>query len=657
VTATLHGERTAREIARESRRLHYAPPPSLTLSEWADAYRMLSSESASEPGRWRTDRFEPMREIMDAMSDPTVERVSVMKPAQIGWTELIGNLVGYVMDQEPGPLLVVQPTVDLAKMWSKERFDPMLRDTGRLHGMVTETARREKDQTILRKTFPGGFMAITGANAAAGLRSRPVRHLIGDERDAWPLSSKGSAKVDSKTGATGEGDPWLLGVKRTTTFWNRKLVEGSTPTVRGFSAIERSYEQGSQAQYHVACPHCGHEQTLRWSNLEWEKGRPETAQYRCGDVSKDGEVTSGCGLMIPHSMKGGLVRRGQWVHACPDRTRHRSFWINALYSPWLSWSELVGEWIAAYGKPEELKVFVNTRLAETWEDAGERMSEDALQARAEQYEAEVPAGVVVITIGVDLQGDRLEYVVVGWGAGEESWRLDYGQLWGSPEKAEVWTQLDAVRSRTWKHALGGTLAVRAVAIDTGFHTTEVYRYCKARPGQGVFPVKGVGDPGKAPVNRPAMRSPHRLWLLGTIALKDTLFARMTVTTAGPGYMHFPKWLPPEYYRQLTSERRVTAYIAGRSHRKYLEIPGRRNEVLDCEQYALAALYMLGPVKDQLGTLADQMRADATKRDTPPPEAPDAGARFEQKPPPPPPTAWGGSAVNPITGLPVRGWGR
>jgi phage terminase large subunit GpA-like protein len=228
----LRGRVTALGIERESRRLHYAPPPSVTLSQWADAYRMLSSESSAEPGKWRTDRAPFLREIMDAISDPTVERVTFQKPAQIGWTELIGNMVGYVVDVDPSPILALQPTVDLAKMWSKERFDPLLRDTPKLKGKIAYGNRREKDQSILRKTFPGGFIAMTGANSAAGLRSRPVRFLLCDEIDAYPQSAKGSAKVG---GSGGEGDPLSLAEKRTTTFWNRKIVKGSTPTLRGFS--------------------------------------------------------------------------------------------------------------------------------------------------------------------------------------------------------------------------------------------------------------------------------------------------------------------------------------------------------------------------------------------------------------------------------------
>jgi phage terminase large subunit GpA-like protein len=271
---------------------------------------MLSSESSAEPGKWRTDRAPFLREIMDAISDPTVERVTFQKPAQIGWTELIGNMVGYVVDVDPSPILALQPTVDLAKMWSKERFDPLLRDTPKLKGKIAYGNRREKDQSILRKTFPGGFIAMTGANSAAGLRSRPVRFLLCDEIDAYPQSAKGSAKVG---GSGGEGDPLSLAEKRTTTFWNRKIVKGSTPTLRGFSAVERARQQGSDAEFHVPCPECGYAQVLVWRNLRWESGQPETAAYLCGE-EHDGELVAGCGVHIRHQHKTAMLLGGRWVH-------------------------------------------------------------------------------------------------------------------------------------------------------------------------------------------------------------------------------------------------------------------------------------------------------------------------------------------------------
>lgn len=635
----LGGSLATLEVERESRRRHYAPPPVLTCSQWADQYRMLSRESSAEPGRWRTDRRPYLREIMDACSDPVVERVSFQKPAQVGWTEVIGNVVGFYIDLDPSPILVIQPTVDLAKMWSKERLDPMMRDTPQMWGKVREGARREKDQSILRKTFPGGFIAITGANSAAGLRARPVRILIGDERDAYPITARGSARAGQSGAAAGEGDPFSLGIKRTTTFWNRKILEGSTPTIRGQSAIESAREQSSDAEYFLPCPHCGHPQTLRWRNLQWDPGEPDSARYLCGTISEEGELTAGCGEPIPAHQLPAMLAAGVWIHKHPQRRKWRGYWINGLYC--VPWADLIREFLLTPGKPEELKVFVNTRLAETWEDSGEGIDESELEARRELYCPpkadpvwEVPAAVGLLTASVDVQGDRLEYQVKGWAAGEESYLIKHEALWGDPAQQEVWDRLDLALFHPWTHESGATLEVRCTAVDSGgHHTDQVYRYCKARRRRAVYPIKGIGEPGRAAVSPPAKKSKHRLWTLGTIALKDIVFARLKQVTRGPGYLHFPKGTTKAYLEQLTSEKRIYTYVNRRASHTYVLRPGRRNEALDLECYALAALYILGSVRERLGPMAEKLKP---KPPDDPPAA--AGTPDDAQPAPPMPAS-------------------
>lgn len=613
----LNGHLSTFDVERASRRRHYAPPPDLTCSQWADRYRMLSRESSAEPGRWRTDRRPYLREIMDACSDPSVERVTFQKPAQIGWTEVIGNVVGYYIDLDPSPILVIQPTLALAQMWSKERFDPMLRDTPQMWGKVKEGARREKDQSILRKTFPGGFIAITGANSATGLRARPVRILIGDERDGYPVSARGSARAGHLGAAAGEGDPFSLGIKRTTTFWNRKVLEGSTPTTKGLSAIESSRVQSSDAEYLLPCPHCGYSQALKWKNLRWDKGEPDTARYLCGEITEDGELLAGCGEAIAEYQLPAMLRSGVWVHRHPERTRWRGFWINGLYC--VSWVDLVTEWLAAQGRPEELKVFINTRLAETWEEGGEGINETELEARRELYPAEVPAACGLLTASVDVQGDRLEYQIKGWAAGEQSYLIKYEQLWGDPAQQEVWDRLTLALFRPWIHESGAELLPRCTAVDSGgHHTDQVYRYCAAMRRRVVFPIKGIGEPGRAAVKPPQPKSRVKLWTLGTTALKDVVFARLKQLEPGPGYMHFPKGTTKAYLEGLTSEKKITAYVNRRPVHTYVLRPGRRNEPLDLECYSLAALYMLGPVRDRLGLLAEQLSVERPRVANPAP---------------------------------------
>jgi phage terminase large subunit GpA-like protein len=602
---------------------------------------VLSSEASAEPGRWRTDRAPWLREILDSLSDPTVERVVYMKPAQCGGTEAANNFVGYFMDQDPSPVLVLQPTVDLGKLWSKERLDPMLRDTPQLRGRVREGNRREKDQSILRKVFPGGYLAIVGANSAAGLRARPVRAILADEVDAYPQSAKGSARKDAKLGATGEGDPLSLAIKRTTTFWNRKIYECSTPTVDGFSRIQRDYAASSRGRWLVPCPRCGYVQELRWRNIQWLPGKPATAVHLCGEISADGELTAGCGEPILEHQKLGMNQRGGWRHEAPDERRVRGFWHNALCSSFVTWRELAQEFEESKGNAEEMKVFVNTRLAECWRDDAERVNESMLASRRRAYPAEVPMGGAVLTAAVDVQGDRLEYAVIAWGTGEESWRIKHEKLWGDPAQAEVWRQLDLALFRPWQHESGETLGIRCVAVDSGGHHTEqVYRYARAHRSKGVWAIKGIGEPGRAAVVPPARKSKHRLWTLGTIALKDILFARLKQEKEGPGYMHFGTQTTNDYIEQLGGERRITAYVRGRPSHRYVEVPGKRNEALDLECYALAALYMLGPVRDHLDREATKLgERAAIRRDPPRPSESPAESPAIVRPSPRPRGGW------------------
>lgn len=609
-TASLSGGRRILEHERTIRRRAFAPPPHFTLSQWSDARRILSREGSAEPGRWRTDRAPFLREIMDACSDPAVERTVFMKPAQIGGTEVANNFCGYFIDQDPSPVLVVQPTVDVAKLWSKERLDPMLRDTPCLRGKVNEGNRREKDQSIQRKVFPGGYLAVIGANSATGLRSRPVRAVLADEVDAYPQSAKGAAKKDTKTGATGEGDPLSLAIKRTTTFWNRKIFEVSTPTDEDTSRIDRDYKLSDMREYEVPCPHCGYRQTLKWSNVSWESGNPDSAVYLCGEISKDGEVTAGCGAAIPEYHKSGMLRAGQWIARRPGR-KIRGYWINALYSPWLTWSAMAQEWLDAQDKPEELKVFINTRLAEVYRGKGDAVNEDVLKARREPFGAEAPAGVGLLTAAVDVQGDRLELAVKGWGKGRENWTLLHEQLWGDPAKQEVWDRLSVSLGRSFRHESGATLQVRWTFVDSGgHHTSEVYRYCKVHRSRNVYASKGQGEPGKAPVGRPSKSNKGKVALfpLGTIALKDAVFAMLRTDTKGPGYVHLAHEITDEYIRQLTSERRVMRYVYGRPSHTYILPGGRANEGLDLECMAYAAYLALGPIGERAGIMADEMMA-------------------------------------------------
>jgi phage terminase large subunit GpA-like protein len=564
-------------VAVERRELQ--PPPQLTISEWADEYRVLSRESSAEPGQWQTARAPYLRGIMDAFSDASIETVVFMKAAQVGATEIVNNVVGFHIDYDPGPMLIIQPNVEpMAKAWSKDRLAPMLRDTASLRGKVRDPRSRDSGNTVTHKVFAGGHLTVAGANSAAGLASRPIRILLCDEVDRFPPS------------AGSEGDPIALGVKRTTTFWNRKIGLLSSPTLKGLSRIEAALGESDERYYHVPCPHCGQLQPLKWKGIQFD--RTETGELIEDSVRYQCEA---CGQLIDELDKLSMLEAGEWI-ATRETNGIAGFHLNALYSPWARWPELVKEFLRAKGNPERLKVWVNTVLAETWEEEGETMDVEGRQL--ERHAADVPEGVGILTAGVDLQKDRLEVLVVGWGAGEESWRIWHERIYGDPMCEEVWEQLEVLRTRPYRHVNGATLRIRSVAIDSGSFTQAVYRYVAPLQREGVRAIKGRGEPGYPLVGRPgkANRFGVRVFPIGTHTAKDVLFSRLRITHPGPGYMHFctqdGEGLDAEYFAQFGAERKITHYVRGVLMPQYKQIR-TRNEAIDLDNYALAALHILG----------------------------------------------------------------
>jgi phage terminase large subunit GpA-like protein len=583
----------------------FAAPPILTGSQWADKYRMLVPP-APEPGHWRTTRTPYLREILDAACDPAIERIVVMKSAGVGYTEgVLGNVIGYHIDQDPAAMLVMLPGGDEAEGWSKENLTPLLVGTPQLHGKVIESERRNSQNTLRLKQFPGGFLAILGSNSAAGLRRRRARILMADEVDGYGTSAKGKHK---------EGDPLSLAMKRLEGYWNRKVIEGSTPTVKGASRIEADYEISDQRRYFVPCPHCGHRQTLKWSQMRFERdkaGIVSDVQYQCGDIDAEGELLAGCGELIGEQHKADMVEKGEWVALHPGRPI-RGYRIWAAYSLLGSWRRIAEEWFAAQGDVLQLQVFVNTVLGETWEERGEHIEHGALLARCEEYPLEVPAGVAVLTMGVDVQGDRLELSVFGEGLDSESWLIKHEVLWGDPGRPDVWGKLDLVRERQWMVEGGRpSLIISCTAVDSGgHHTSEVTDYCTARWMKAVFSIKGSSEPGHmavTPPSKPTRDGKRKPFMLGTEAIKDVLFARIRVTARGPGYMHFPKDVGLEYFEGLTSEVGRTRYINKRPVRKYERLSGRRAEPLDCAVYAYAALLISG-LRDRIPQIIEKRKA-------------------------------------------------
>ncbi|MBX9757222.1 MAG: phage terminase large subunit family protein [Beijerinckiaceae bacterium] len=558
-----------------------APPPKLTISAWADRFRRLSSEASAEPGAWNTNRAAYQRGIMDALSETGVERIVLMTSAQVGKTEVLNNVLGFHIHQDPAPILVLQPTLEMAETWSKDRLAPMLRDTPALSGLVADPRSRDSGNTITHKRFNGGHLTAVGANSAAGLASRPIRIVLADEVDRYPPS------------AGTEGDPLSLAVKRTTTFWNRRIVMCSTPTVKGFSRIEAEWERSDQRRYFVSCPHCAHEQHLVWANVRWPEGKPEEACYHCED----------CGAGWTDAERRAAIRWGKWIATAPG-ARIVGFHLNELYSPWSTCADVALAFLVAKRSPQTLKTWINTSLGETWEEDAERLDSHSIMARREEWDDLVPDGVLVVTCGVDVQDDRLEVERVGWGADEESWSIEHRILYGDPSSPDLWAQLDEYLLTKSIRKDGTELFVAAACVDSGGHHTQaVYRFVKDRFRRRVYAIKGVGGPGK-PVwpKRASKNNKQRvnLFLVGVDAAKDAVYARLHIDDPGPGYCHFPKKDPGgrardvAYFEQLTAEVVQTKYSkkTGFPERVYVLPGGKRNEALDLRVYAYAALLAL-----------------------------------------------------------------
>ena len=575
------------------------PDPRLSVSEWADRHRVLAARASAEPGRYRTARTPYMQAIMDALSpaDPA-RRVVFMKAAQVGATEAGNNWIGFVVHQAPGPMLAVQPTVELAKRNSRQRIDPLIEESAALRGLVRPARSRDAGNTMLSKEFAGGILIMTGANSAVGLRSIPARYIFLDEVDAYPAS------------ADEEGDPVTLAEARSLTFAHRrKVLLISTPTVKGYSRIEREYEASDQRRYFVPCPHCGHRQWLEFERLRWEKGKPETAAYHC----------KGCDEAIAEHHKTAMLAAGEW-RATAEATDPTTigFHLSALYSPvgWLSWEQIARSWEAAQGSDEAIRAFRNTILGETWVETGEAPDWQRLSDRRERWApGTVPAGGLFLTAGADVQKDRIEVDVWAWGRGLESWLIEHMVIESGPERAEPWAALDRLLSRVWDHENGGALVLKKLAIDTRYAEIPVYGWVRRVGLAQVAPVSGnKGFNQSSPVSGPTYvdasdggkrlrRGVRRYGVaVSTFKAETYRFLRLERPTEEeraegkvypPGTIHLPHWIEDEWLKQFVAEQLVTVRTRRGFARLEWQKLRERNEALDCRVYARAAAWIAG----------------------------------------------------------------
>lgn len=613
----------AKKIAISFLLMGIRPDELLSVSDWADKYRRLSSKASAEAGQWDTSRTPYLREIMDSLSvhNPLTD-ICFMKGAQVGGSEGGFNWIGYVISQTPGPMLMVQPTVDIAKRVSKQRIAPMIEECEVLRDKVKPMKSRDSGNTLMEKEYPGGILLFAGANSAAGLRSMPIRFLFMDEVDAYPQDVEG------------EGSPTELAKARTRTFANRKKIfEVSTPTISGKSSIERSFEESDQRFFNVPCPCCNKLQKLNFKNLIWETGKPETVQYACGE----------CGELFKEHNKTWMLSKGAWIKENPE-SKKAGFHLSSLYSPvgWLSWASIVEMWEKAQSSQELLKAFVNTILGETWKEVTELPDWKKVYTRREIYGLnEVPEKALFITAAVDVQKDRLECEIKGWGRNKESWSIDYRKIYGDPAQTTVWQELNKILNETWVHPSGQELHVKMMAVDSGGHyTQECYAWGREQDPRRVMIVKGSSNnnpkailetTSKVEISKGGkkIKTGLNLWLIGTSIAKSELYTwlkydhptEMEIIERGfpAGYCHFPKSeiYGEDFFKGLAGEQ-----LVGKKNKRtgftqyYWEKIFDRNEPLDLHVYNRAAATHLGidRYSDQVWSkLESQLGVEKIKR--------------------------------------------
>lgn len=554
---------TIEEIATRALR-SLIPPPRLTLSDWIEANLRLPEGVSAQPGPVRLWPFQ--REIADAIGDPLIERVTVIKPVRVGYTTLLTSaLAGYIAN-DPAPILCLLPTEADCRDYMVSDVEPIFSGSPAVAGILSDEADETSRNTLLSRRFPGGSLKIVAAKAPRNLRRHNVRVLFCDEVDAME--------------ATAEGSPLLLAERRTLSFPDRKIVLGSTPVHEETSAVLRAYAASDARVYEVPCPSCGGFSEITWDQIIWDEGAPETARWCCPHCAEE----------IEERHKPRMVEEGAWLATRPEVEGHAGFRLNALISLHAnaSWAKLAAEFVRAKGDPELLQTFVNTLLGQGWRSDGDELAEDELAARAEPFSLDaVPEEALVLTVGADVQHDRIEVTFIGWTEAGAGLVLGHRVIWGQWDAEETWVELDELLLTRFRHALGGRISVDAVAIDAGDGTTmeRVTAFARPRTGSKVLAIKGAAG------NRPLIeragsktKTGARLWIVGTDTAKTRLFARLP----RPGHFRFSESLPAVWYQQLASERSIVRYRSGQPSRSFERIPGRRAEALDCVIYALAA---------------------------------------------------------------------
>lgn len=556
---------------------------------------MIPPGTSSEPGRWITDRVPFMADPMSAVSDPSVETIILQCSSQIGKSELILNTLCYYIDQRPTSILFVQPTIEAAESFSKERIEPSLMACPRLKakfdtGKDGRGSSRKSSETIRLKKFPGGFLALVGANSPAGLASRPIQVLLCDEVDRFQN--------------TKEGDPLKLAIQRTANFFNRKILLVSTPTTKQNSHIFEFFEKSDQNEYFVPCPKCGEAFVWQWHLVEWDKDASQVAQPSTARI-----VCPFCSAVVRGAGKPDLaiISSGEWR---PNNSKAdkkiKGYHLSALYSPWVDLSDLVAQYVEAKRTKKGIQEFYNLKLGQVFLSEYYSTEWKDIQQRSEFYGKNLPARILLLTAGVDVQRNRLEVVVLGWGAGCECWAVQYVKFMGDPKQPDVWEALDVFLQQEWTTEDGRSVGIRCTCVDSGDGTTtqEVYYFTAQREARFIFAIKGRGENGLDFIQKPTRSNRFNALLfgLGVNAGKSLLHTRLATGEVGPGFVHFPLekeyGFGESYFRGLYAERVATKKVGGRTVTYWQQIR-ERNEGLDCTVYAMAALEIFNPPLDEL----------------------------------------------------------
>lgn len=554
----------------------WKPPERLTVSEWADKYRILSSKYSAFPGPWKTSRTPYTKEPMDAFNDSEIEKLVLCCASQVAKTEIMLNILGYVIDQDQSPTLIVYPTLDLAEFASKNRIDDLLKTT-----TVINDKYLENESKVLELQFLGMYIALSGANSPASLASRPIRYLLMDEVDKFPpYSGK-------------EADPISLASERTKTFHNRKIFMCSTPTVE-IGNIWREYQGADlKKKYYVPCPHCGHYQKLEFKQIKWpeelhgdHKKVRDAAWYEC----------ESCKQAIHDKDKITMLRGGEWraENEPSGRIRSVAYHLNSIYSPMVSFGDVAAEFLRSKDFPEKLRNFINSWLGEPWVEKANKVNADLVLEKQWTHErGKVPDGALLLTASVDVQKDHFWYSIRAWGERLTSWLVEYG-------RAETWNEIEEVIvNRTYRDKNGESFLVNLALIDSGYRTDEVYEFCSLFP-EVCKPCKGSSNPMRAPYAVTNIEKEGygglKLWIVDGHYYKDFISGRLKKETGDPGSWMIFKDCPREYADQICSEQKVIIQDrkTGRIKEEWQKVGSHaQNHLLDTEVYNVCAAEILG----------------------------------------------------------------